>query len=677
MVLFGPENAILAHSCVVSFHGFIYSQIFILPFRSLYGVKVKRYPASLVLAAFLVVVASSSSFVAGSAYGHGLGVDQSLPVTIGNRQVAVEASLEPTSIDQISNRSPTLLVRAFDPGSNATISGVVDYRIAVELQGETLLDQRFRSSDGIVLANLVPDESIDGWEIAGRESAAPDEQVPVSQSTPVQLRSRMLTDGGLYHIAVTIESSSTGIQVGQDKRFDLYVSIARSFNFETEGGQEMSVITYYDEVTDFSYENATISFKMPFTWDQAYIDQVPVLHMEVRFPKSIEELQTNSYTGTLNGQNLGAESIQIDDYTSEQDRIVHFVIANTRLSRVAESVGDNSSAAAAAAVFTLKPAEKPKFPLDLVTSPGENYILQLSWGPDVIETGAPVTFVMNIQDPTTGDLIRHSSFDFVLTQAGQEIYKQRLTSDLGTYSHQYAFTQPGTVTLSASNINGESESARIDLVVLQGTGELPVQQQPQQQPPPNQQPSGCLIATAAFGSELTPQVQYLRDFRDNYIMSTASGSAFMNAFNSVYYSFSPQVADYEREQPWLQATVKAGLYPLFGILMASESVYSAVGGEAGAVLAGAIASSLIGAVYLAPAAAAAAAVASRRRVDSKILLIIVGAAAAILTIALVFMPALLPISTSAFVIAAAGSSAIMAAKAVRRAACRLKQLRKL
>ncbi len=676
MVLFGPENAILVYSCMVSFHGFIYSQIFILPFRSLYGVKVKRYPASLVLAAFLVVVASSSSFVAGSAYGHGLGVDQSLPVAIGNRQVAVEASLEPTSIDQISNRGPTLLVRAFDPGSNATISGVVDYRIAVELQGETLLDQRFRSSDGIVLANLVPDESIDGWEIAGHESAAPDEQIPVSQSTPVQLRSRMLTDGGLYHIAVTIESSSTGIQVGQDKRFDLYVSIARSFNFETEGGQEMSVITYYDEVTDFNYENATISFKMPFTWDQVYIDQVPVLHMEVRFPKSIEELQTNSYTGTLNGQNLGAESIQIDDYTSEQDRIVHFVIANTRLSRVAESVGDNNSAAAAAAVFTLKPAEKPKFPLDLVTSPGENYILQLSWGPDVIETGAPVTFVMNIQDPTTGDLIRHSSFDFVLTQGGQEIHRQRLTSDFGTYSHQYAFTRPGTVTLSASNINGANETAKIDLAVLQGTGELPVQQ-PQQQPPPNQQPSGCLIATAAFGSELTPQVQYLRNFRDNYIMSTASGSAFMNAFNSVYYSFSPQVADYERKQPWLQATVKAGLYPLFGILMASESVYSAVGGEAGAALAGAIASSLIGAVYLAPAAAAAAAVASRRRVDSKILLIIVGAAVAILTIALVFMPALLPISTSAFVIAAAGSSAIMAAKAVRHAACRLKQLRKL
>jgi len=116
--------------------------------------------------------------------------------------------------------------------------------------------------------------------------------------------------------------------------------------------------------------------------------------------------------------------------------------------------------------------------------------------------------------------------------------------------------------------------------------------------------SGCLIATAAFRSELTPQVQYLRDFRQNYILSTISGAAFMKTFNAIYYSFSPQVADYEREQPWLQSTVKIGLYPLFGILMAAESAHDFVkGGEVGAIIAGMIASSLIGTVYIAPAIA--------------------------------------------------------------------------
>jgi len=39
---------------------------------------------------------------------------------------------------------------------------------------------------------------------------------------------------------------------------------------------------------------------------------------------------------------------------------------------------------------------------------------------------------------------------------------------------------------------------------------------------------GCLIATATFGSELSPQIQQLRELRDNTILSTESGIAFMN-----------------------------------------------------------------------------------------------------------------------------------------------------
>ncbi|TLX81586.1 MAG: hypothetical protein E6K98_07035 [Thaumarchaeota archaeon] len=110
----------------------------------------------------------------------------------------------------------------------------------------------------------------------------------------------------------------------------------------------------------------------------------------------------------------------------------------------------------------------------------------------------------------------------------------------------------------------------------------------------------CLIATAAFGSELSPQVQFLRGFRDNQILLTESGSSFMNVFNSWYYSFSPYVADYERQQPWLQEIVKTSIYPLLGILTISEKGFSAVQGDYGALIAGTIASSMIGAVYFWP-----------------------------------------------------------------------------
>jgi peptidyl-prolyl cis-trans isomerase B (cyclophilin B) len=73
---------------------------------------------------------------------------------------------------------------------------------------------------------------------------------------------------------------------------------------------------------------------------------------------------------------------------------------------------------------------------------------------------------------------------------------------------------------------------------------------------------GCLIATATFGSEMAPQVQFLREIRDNVVLQTESGTSFMTGFNQFYYSFSPVIADYERENPAFKETVKLALTPL-------------------------------------------------------------------------------------------------------------------
>ena len=85
---------------------------------------------------------------------------------------------------------------------------------------------------------------------------------------------------------------------------------------------------------------------------------------------------------------------------------------------------------------------------------------------------------------------------------------------------------------------------------------------------------GCLIATAAYGSELAPQVQLLREIRDNQLMNTESGSAFMSGFNELYYSFSPYIADMQRENPMFKEAVKLGLTPLLSSLTIMENAES-------------------------------------------------------------------------------------------------------
>jgi hypothetical protein len=86
---------------------------------------------------------------------------------------------------------------------------------------------------------------------------------------------------------------------------------------------------------------------------------------------------------------------------------------------------------------------------------------------------------------------------------------------------------------------------------------------------------GCLIATAAFGSEMAPQVQLLREIRDNKVMSTGVGTSFMTGFNQIYYSFSPTVADMERDNPAFKELIKLGITPM----IASLSIMSAADSE--------------------------------------------------------------------------------------------------
>jgi len=77
---------------------------------------------------------------------------------------------------------------------------------------------------------------------------------------------------------------------------------------------------------------------------------------------------------------------------------------------------------------------------------------------------------------------------------------------------------------------------------------------------------GCLIATATYGTELAPQVQQLREIRDQKLMNTEYGQSFLNSFNEFYYFVSPHVADYERENPVFKEIVKITITPMISSL---------------------------------------------------------------------------------------------------------------
>ena len=85
---------------------------------------------------------------------------------------------------------------------------------------------------------------------------------------------------------------------------------------------------------------------------------------------------------------------------------------------------------------------------------------------------------------------------------------------------------------------------------------------------------GCLIATATYGSEMSQQVQQLRELRDNQLLQTESGTAFIGMFNDIYYSFSPTIADMEREHPMFKEAVKLTITPMISTLSLMENADS-------------------------------------------------------------------------------------------------------
>lgn len=113
----------------------------------------------------------------------------------------------------------------------------------------------------------------------------------------------------------------------------------------------------------------------------------------------------------------------------------------------------------------------------------------------------------------------------------------------------------------------------------------------------------CVIATATYGSELASEVQFLRSFRDNIVLSTASGSAFYVAFDAFYYSWSPAVASYIHRHPEVKPLFKVALYPLIGSLKIAALTAGPLVSlcpELAVYVAGTIAPLLIGLFYLTP-----------------------------------------------------------------------------
>ena len=423
-------------------------------------------------AAILLPILVVAFIPVGAVYGHGLGLDTAPPVTISGEKISVTVEM-PMEFDQTDRR---ITITATELGG--AIPNNVTFLVNVMYGGAIILQEHFFVEDGILVINATPSDGI--VEISGQKQGPLDAWHSLD-GTPFEITGPVFQEPGLYTFEIeirTIYDATAILAETETHRADLMVAGSTPYAVQDSMGDEtiFKLKSYFDRISNFSYDpdTGTIIFDMPFDWSRRVISHVPVVHVEVHFPKDFSEYHSPSYDGMINGIDLFRSSVTVDDYSGNDERIVHFVLLNDHIIFLKNQL-QKSDEPQDGMRFVMSMNPEAQFPITGYTR-GEEFSVDLTWDPPEIVPDQSTNFIFTIRDGVTGEPMRRSTYDFVLLQNDQEIYRAHNEAQVGGSFERFTFSegQTGPTVIRFENIRGTGATTEFSTVVVPEFGVVTV-----------------------------------------------------------------------------------------------------------------------------------------------------------------------------------------------------------
>ena len=412
-------------------------------------------------------------FPASSVYGHGFGIDTISSVDVQGKSLSISVEM-PMYFENDQNQ---ITVTAIEDESKENAKNVT-FLIGLFHNDEMIFRNYFFTEDGILPITVNPTQD-DEIIIHGEQDSLLGAW-HATESSPIEISGPLFDTGGLYNFEIAIRTIDEPTNILENSStYNADLSLIETISFIQKDMENNDVEfrskSYFDTVSNFKYdyEAKQVTFEMPFDWSEKQLSHISVVHVETHFPKDFVEFLTPSYTATVNGIELFNSSVSIDDYSEDDERVVHLVMLQDHLRYLKNEMKKSEEPLPENMMFKLSTSAENTFPLEAYTK-SEDFKVNLSWDPMEIEPGVDTNFVFTIRDGRTNEPMRSSDYTFVLIQNGEEIHRVSGIAQVGGEFEKYTFTenQTGPTIVKFENIRNTGQETEFSLVVVPEFGTL-------------------------------------------------------------------------------------------------------------------------------------------------------------------------------------------------------------